>query len=106
MSDLAVTLYLGEAYDGNVAPIVPIDQTLVPALWAFVNSQQYRPMLRNLDRAGKLTNGTLLKIVFEESQWRGVANTQFATGLPVPSSDDPGLSGNRISRFRSLLLGY
>jgi hypothetical protein len=89
MGDLAVTLYTGEAYDGNVAPIVPLDCSLVPALWVFANSDEYRPALRQIDRAGKLTNGSLLKISFDERRWRSAAAQLYPYGLPEPSSSDP-----------------
>jgi hypothetical protein len=108
MSDLAVTLYTGEAYDGNVAPIVPLDQTLVAALWAFVNSEEYRPALRALDRAGKLTNGSLLKVSFDEARWRRLAAEKYGNGLPSPSTLDPTqwlFDGRPKDSYQPLLVG-
>ncbi|TQM43377.1 DNA methyltransferase [Pseudonocardia cypriaca] len=85
--DLKVTLYTGDLLDNNAAVIVPFDEELLPALWAYCSSPEYRLNVRNIDSALKVTNKTLLKVPFDEARWRKVANE--VGPLPAPWSDDP-----------------
>ncbi len=85
--NLKPTLYTGDLFDNNAAVIVPFDENLVPALWAFCSSAEYHDEVRNIDSALKVTNRTLLKVPFDVARWRQVAGE--AGPLPEPSSDDP-----------------
>ncbi len=85
--DLKPTLYGGDLLDNNAAAIVPFNEELLPALWAYCLSDAYRNEVRNIDSALKVTNRTLLKVPFDAGHWRQVA--EEAGPLPQPWSDDP-----------------
>jgi hypothetical protein len=85
--DLAATIYTGEAWNQNCAPIIPKDAALHDALWAYCSSPEYAVEVRKVDRALKVTNATLVKVPFDVDHWRQVA--EEAGALPEPWSDDP-----------------
>jgi len=85
--DLPATLYDGTAWDQNLACIIPHDPQLRDALWAFVQSDDFRSQVRLIDQALKVTPGTMLKVSFDEQRWRRAA--EAAGPLPGPWSDDP-----------------
>jgi hypothetical protein len=87
MGSLPATLYTGERYDSNVAPIVPIDPEHRAAIWAFCTSSDFRDAVRGIDKAMKVTNLTLLKVPFDLARWQAVADA--ASPLPEPYSNDP-----------------
>lgn len=87
MRHLPVTLYLGELFDTNASPIVPHDQSLIPAIWAFCASEEYLRAVREIEPALKVTNATLVKVPFDIDRWQEVAKE--AGQLPEPWSDDP-----------------
>jgi hypothetical protein len=84
---LPATLYTGERFDTSCAVIVPADEGLMPALWAFVRSQEFGALVRQLDRKLNVTNATLAKVPFDVDRWREVA--EKAGSLPEPWSDQP-----------------
>jgi hypothetical protein len=84
MGSLAATLYTGEAFDNNVAVIIPTMPELVPAIWEFVQEPIFASEVRKLDPKMNVTNATLAKIAFDERHW-----TRVASALPEPWSDDP-----------------
>ncbi|APP77987.1 restriction endonuclease subunit M [Xanthomonas vesicatoria ATCC 35937] len=89
MKELEPFLYSGEVFDDNVCPIVPGDESLIPAIWAFVSDPSYREAVREVDRALKVTAGTLTKVPFDATYWSQVAKEKYPTGLSKPYSDDP-----------------
>ena len=89
MQSLEPMLYGGEVFDDNVCPIVPTNIEHIPAMWAFVDSAAYRESVREVDRALKVTAGTLTKIPFDLAHWQKVAAEHYPNGLPKPYSDDP-----------------
>ena len=89
MRNLPAALYKGEAFDNNVAVIVPDDEELLPAIWAFCCSAEYATSVRAIDQSLKVTNQTLLKVSFDVSRWRQIAAERLPEGLPKPSSNDP-----------------
>jgi len=84
MGALPATLYTGEAFDANVAVIVPRDQDDVEALWAYAASGELATSARALDQAIKVTSATFTKIGFDASEWR-----EKASALPLPESAEP-----------------
>ena len=86
---LTATLYTGEMFDENAAVVVPRDHKNVPALWSFLESPTYRELVRNVDKAFKVTNRTLVKVPFELAHWQRVAAEKYPQGLPKPFSSDP-----------------
>lgn len=84
---LRATLFSGELLDNNAAAIAPFAPSDLPALWAFVSSEEYHDAVRAIDTALKVTNQTLLKVPFDVERWRRVADEEGL--LPEPWSDDP-----------------
>lgn len=61
------SLYDGDAWDSNAAPIIPKDASLLPAIWAFCSSGEFSAAVRAIDRSVKVMNNTLLKVPFDGS---------------------------------------
>lgn len=74
MSSLYASLYTGDCFDNNVAVIVPKDESLLPAIWAFCASPEFHKAVRRIDRKLNVTNKTLLKVPFDLERWRQVAD--------------------------------
>jgi hypothetical protein len=113
--DLPATLYTGERFDSNVAPLVLADQRLLPALWAYCSSDEYGREVRKIDKSMKVTNVPLTQVPFDRSKWETVARKRFGSAVPGPTSDDPTqwiFHGNPVRTGTSLqvavarLLGY
>lgn len=84
MGSLPATIYTGEAFDANVAVIVPRDQEHIEALWAFAASGKLATAARALDQAIKVTSATFTKIGFDAAEWK-----EKAVELPIPESNGP-----------------
>lgn len=89
MAQLPATLFMGDAFDSNVAPILPFRQELLPALWAFCASPSFVLEIRKLDQKVAVANGTFAQVPFDLSHWQKVAVEKYPNGLPEPESDDP-----------------
>jgi hypothetical protein len=89
MSRLEAFLYSGEAFDDNICPICPRDKDLIPAIWAYVKSNDFHDSIRAVDQALKVTAATLTKVPFDLEHWQKVADEKYPNGLPRPYSDDP-----------------
>jgi hypothetical protein len=89
MGGLACTLFLGDRYDNNVAVISPLDQSHLPAIWAFCSSERFEHELRRIDQKVNVTAATFAKVPFDLTQWQKVAAEKYPEGLPRPNSDDP-----------------
>lgn len=74
--NLKATLFNGQLLDNNAAAIVPRDEALLPALWAFCSSPEYAARVREIDSSLKVTNLTLLKVPFDIERWTSVAASQ------------------------------
>ncbi len=73
MRNLLSTIYCGELYDGNVAPIVTMQADHTVALWAYCSSESFIADLRGLDKKVNVTNGTILKVPFNLAHWQKIA---------------------------------
>ena len=110
LGGLNATLYSGELYDNNTGVIVPNDESLVPAIWAYCSSNRFRESVRKIDRKMNVTNATLLKVPFDASYWRGIADGKGP--LPQLRSDDctqwlfDGNPADGVSISRSRRLGF
>ncbi|MQL53839.1 SAM-dependent DNA methyltransferase [Desulfofundulus thermobenzoicus] len=89
MRQLPVTLYTGEAWDTNSAPIIPKNPAHLPAIWCFCSSPEYNEAVRKIDQKLNVTNATLVKVPFDLEYWQKVAAEKYPNGLPEPYSDDP-----------------
>lgn len=89
MRHLPASLYLGSPFDTNTAVILPSDQSLLPAVWAFCASPDFLESIRKVDQKLNVTNATMVKVPFDVERWKEVAEASFPRGLPKPYSDDP-----------------
>jgi hypothetical protein len=88
-SDLNATLFTGETYEKAVAALIPKQSDILPAVWCFVRDPEFSRQVGRLDPRPIVANGTLLKVPFDLTKWRGVAAQQYPSGLPRPYSNDP-----------------
>ena len=88
MGDIPCTIGTGEPVDTNVATIVPENEELLPALWAYCKSGEFSANVRKLYGGLKVTSGTLPHVPFDVVRWEAVAAEQYPNGLPEPYSDD------------------
>ncbi len=86
---LPAALYLGNKFDSNVAVLVPHNPDHLPALWAFVSSDEFNVEVRRLDAKLNVTNATIAKVGFDVEKWQDEAGGRFPTGLPPASSAAP-----------------
>jgi hypothetical protein len=84
-----VSNYSGAKYDVTIGAVIPKDKNLAAAIYCYLSSPEYLDALRTLDPSLSVTEGSLLKVPFDEGYWDSVAKSQFPNGLPVPESDDP-----------------
>ena len=60
-----------------------------PAIWTFCTSEEFKTLVRRIDRKLNVTTATLGKVPFDEGRWRRVADEMYPDGLPTPRSADP-----------------
>ena len=89
MGTLPATLYTGEKFDISCSPIIPNDDSLIPALWCYCSSPEYCQNVRKIDQKMNVTNATLAKVPFDLERWQKVAAEKYPNGLPAPFTDDP-----------------
>lgn len=89
MGDFPATLYLGWAFDENASTIIPNDPDHLPAIWTFVQSEDFRAALGAIDQSIKITCKTLVKVPFDLDRWKRSASIQYPAGLPTAQSSDP-----------------
>lgn len=89
IGNLSQTIYNGECWDSNSAPIIPKHPVNQAALWCFCNSPLYLSLVRQVDQKLNVTNATLVKVPFDLEYWQKVAEEQYPHGLPEPYSDGP-----------------
>lgn len=116
MGDLHATIHHGELFNDKSVPLTPRDEALVPALWAFVSSPQFRLEVRRINKSMSVGNGYFLKIPFDREHWESVARAAYPTGLPEPPTTndaaqwvfrgEPQLAAEPLQVAVARLLGY
>lgn len=89
MSELPISLYTGEVFDGNVHAIVPLKPEYLPALYTYTLSSSFRQEIRKIDQKVSVTCATIVKIPFDYYYWQKTATEKYPKGLPKPYSNDP-----------------
>ena len=89
MRNLHAALYSEHIFADHVAPVVPIEQDHLAALWCFADSLQFREEVSKVDGTVKKAVGAFLKVPFDLEHWSQVARERYPNGLPHPYSDDP-----------------
>ncbi|MDE0603733.1 MAG: hypothetical protein OXI18_04945 [bacterium] len=87
MRELKCALYSGEAFDSNMAALIPHDPLLVGALWEFCSSAEFGQSVRRIDSKLNVTNGSVTKVPFDVERWQKAADKRGA--VPEMQSDDP-----------------
>lgn len=86
--ELAVSQYLGGLYDDSTMVLVPKAVELLPPVFTYCESTEYKTMVRELDSALKVRSA-LVKVPFDLAHWQQIAAELYPNGLPQPYSDDP-----------------
>ena len=81
---LTCTLYEGEKFDDNLVVLVPRKDDMLPSLWAFCQSDEFRRSVRALDSKLGVTVGTFVKVSVDMEFWQ-----KAASPLPSVFSNDP-----------------
>lgn len=89
MSGLAVTIFTGEIFSDTIAPLIPVRDPDLAALWAFASSQDFAKAVRQVNQKVNLTPGSFAEVAFDLAHWQKVAAEKYPNGLPEPQSDDP-----------------
>ena len=89
MGNIPATIYDGMHFDNNTAVIIPHNPAHLPAIWCFCNSPKYNEAVRHIDQSLKVTNSTLVKVIFNLEYWQQVAAEKYPIGLPKAYSDNP-----------------
>ena len=89
MSKKPVTLYSGEVFDGNVAPVVPKNDEYLSGLVCFFESGSFSSSISRINRHLKIDAGTVVRAPFDLDHWQQVAAEKYPNGLPEPYTDDP-----------------
>ena len=90
MGDLHATLHHGELFNDKSVPLTPRDEALVPALWAFVSSPEFRLEVRRINKSMSVGNGYFLKVPFDREHWESVAAAAYPAGLrELHTTTDP-----------------
>ena len=89
MRVLPACIFSGQQFDTNVGVIVPEDNSVLSAIWAYCSSRDYLEAVRAIDQKLNVTNATLIKVPFDLAHWQKVAAEKYPNGLPEPYSDDP-----------------
>jgi hypothetical protein len=83
----SVTLYRGGPFDKSCVAICPISDSLLPAIWLFCRSTEYKQMLKMLDRNLAIATSALTEVPFDVKRWQAEADK--AGPIPEPYSEDP-----------------
>ena len=86
---LSACLYSRGLFEKNAAVISLDSEELLPAVWSYCTSEQYRLAVRAIDKKVAVTNTTLVKVPFDLVYWQQVAAERYPDDLPQPYSDDP-----------------
>jgi hypothetical protein len=79
----------GAPHAQNGVAIVPHNTSLLPALWAYCSSEEYREEVLRLNQKLIKPTGALDKVPFDLARWEKIASREFPHGLPKPVSTDP-----------------
>ena len=83
------TLYSGEIFDSNIAPVVPKADEHRTALWCFFRSGEFTKAIRKINTKLGIAEGTVVQVAFDLEHWVKMAGESYPNGLPEPYSDDP-----------------
>jgi len=73
---LPCTIYTGELFDSNVAPIVPNNEDDLNALWAFCTSPRFAEEMTKIDPKFAIANSSVTKVPFDRHEWASLSTIQ------------------------------
>ncbi|WP_423679679.1 Eco57I restriction-modification methylase domain-containing protein [Undibacterium sp. WLHG33] len=85
---LRASHYSGVKFDNPVAVMSPINDEHLLALVAFLDSDEFRDRVKEVNRGVYVTNGALLKVKFDLEYWLGIASEMYPNGFPHPYTSD------------------
>jgi hypothetical protein len=86
---LRAALSCGEIHAQTGVAAVPLDETWLPAIWAFSQSKEFRDQVRSLNKKIIVPSATITQVPFDLSHWQKISGELYPEGLPDPHSDDP-----------------
>jgi len=86
---LKSSLFENSPFDMNVAGIVPLNDNHLPAIWCYVQSDEYKKNIKAINQKLNVTNAIVVKVPFDLDHWQKVATEKYPNGLPKPYSNDP-----------------
>jgi hypothetical protein len=93
IGELHGSLFVGSMFDNNTYVLTPRNEFTAEAdrgaLWAFVQSGEFRRLARMLNQKLDISLGAVGQVPFDVERWRRVVEEEFPEGLPEPWSDDP-----------------
>jgi hypothetical protein len=89
LGSLPASRYLGSMYDNSATAIIPRDERLLPAIYAFCKSPEFNKEVRKINQKMQVANATMVQVPFDVVRWERVAREAYPNGLPEPESDDP-----------------
>ena len=89
MQHLRVTLFDGDLFTHGVFAVIPRDEAMLPALFSFLQSKEFRDTARSLDQKLLIARAVFDGVPFDPAHWKAVADSQYPDGLPEPHSNDP-----------------
>jgi hypothetical protein len=89
MGLIPATMFTGECFDSNIAPITPKNPQDLCAIWMFCESGEFANAVRRVNTKVNIAEGTVVKVPFDLSRWHKAAVAKYPNGLPDPESDDP-----------------
>ena len=87
MTDLQAALFESSAFDMNVGALHPKNHDDLPAIWAYVSSDEFEKNVRKINQKLNVSIATLTNVPFDIERWRRDARNRFPQGLPIPFSN-------------------
>lgn len=84
----STTLYNGEVFLNSGVAVIPENLSQLNAIWSFVTSPEFSPLIRAIDRKLMVTTATLVKIPFDIGKYNNIG-IDVESELIKPYSDDP-----------------
>ena len=84
MGDLPACIYVGCAYDNSAAVFIVDDEENLPAVYAFLSSNEYVSEVRKINSKYQVATTALGKVPFDIDLWKDVPRGSFPMGYPAP----------------------
>ncbi len=89
MAGMPMAYYTGTPFDDNQAVVTANEPQNLPAITAFLESDEFRESVRKANSKLSVDNQYLAQVDFDLAHWQQVAADRYPNGLPKPYSDEP-----------------